>query len=87
MFLHLGSNIIVSKKEIVAILNLDTTKQSAVNNEFQKSIQGEGRVKTIAEKGKEKSFVLAGDRGYLSPISASTLARRIENLKEIQGDA
>ncbi|NPV92472.1 MAG: DUF370 domain-containing protein [Firmicutes bacterium] len=86
MFLHLGSNTIVSKQDIVVILNLETTKQSPINSEFIRLIQGEGRLQSIAEPGKEKTFVLTSDQGFLSPISAATLARRIDNLKEIQGD-
>lgn len=87
MFLHLGSNVIISKEEIVAILNLDTTRRSTVNNEFLKSIQMDGRVRNIAEPGKEKTFVLTSDWGFLSPISAATLYRRIGNLKEFRIDA
>lgn len=86
MFLHLGSNTIVSKQDIVAILNLETTKQSPVNNEFIRLFQEEGKLQSIAEQGKEKTFILTSDQGFLSPISAATLARRIENLREVQGD-
>ena len=87
MFLHLGSNIVIAKNEIVAILSLDASRMSAVNSEFLSSCQNESRLVEVAEKGKEKSLVLTAVRGFLSPISASTLARRIESWREFHGEA
>jgi hypothetical protein len=76
MFLHLGGDVIVPKKDIVAIIDLQSTNQAVASKEFLQLALDEGVVKRITANGKEKSFVLTGDQVYLSPISSTTLLKR-----------
>ncbi|WP_027355972.1 extracellular matrix regulator RemB [Desulfofundulus thermocisternus] len=75
MFLHLGNDVVIPKRDIVAILNV-RVENSPVNREFMELARSEKIVQVIADKGKEKSIVLTSNRIYVSPISCSTLKKR-----------
>ncbi|MGB9803829.1 extracellular matrix regulator RemB [Desulfofundulus sp.] len=75
MFLHLGGDVIIPKKDIIAILNF-RARNSAITREFLELARGEKSIHVIAEKGKEKSFVLTREQVFVSPISCSTLKKR-----------
>lgn len=83
MFLHLGGDIIVPKEEIVAIIDLESSTQAETTREFLDVVQDEGFVIEIAEKGKEKSFVVTTKYIYISPISSTTLMKRSNQIKEM----
>jgi len=76
MFLHLGSNFMVHKEKIIAILDLDTARTSQISRNFINNIMKSGLVQNIAENGKEKSLIISDKEYYLSPISSSTLLKR-----------
>lgn len=75
MFLHLGGDTIVPKKDIIAILDFKRGF-SAINKEFMEIAGDEGFIVSISETGKEKSYIITSDRIYISPISCSTLKKR-----------
>jgi len=76
LFLHLGSNYMIHKDKIVAIFDLETAGNSQTTKKIISNLEKKGSIKNIAEKGKEKSFIIS-DMGYfLSPISSSTLLKR-----------
>ncbi len=79
MFLHLGSNYMVHKEKVIAILDLETAGSSQISRHFINNIMKSGKVLNISEEGKEKSFVLSDNGYYLSPISSSTLLKRSMN--------
>lgn len=75
MFLHIGSNNVVSKKDILSILDY-RLGFSNITKEFIKTARNEGFLISIADLGKEKSYVITIDKIYVSPISCSTLKKR-----------
>lgn len=75
MFLHLGGDVMVLKKDIIAILDIKT-KQSGATKEFLEIAKDEEFIKTIYAEEKEKSFVITNKEIYLSPISCNTLKKR-----------
>ncbi|SFG90602.1 protein of unknown function [Desulfotomaculum arcticum] len=75
MFLHLGGDVIVPKKEIVAILDI-RSKASAITKEFLEIAGDEGFIINISTSGKEKTYVITNNEIYLSPISCTTLKKR-----------
>ncbi|RKO65507.1 extracellular matrix regulator RemB [Desulfofundulus salinus] len=77
MFLHLGGDVIIPKKDVIAILNV-RAQNSPITREFLEIVRSEKTVQIIAEKGKEKSYVLTREQIYVSPISCSTLKKRAE---------
>lgn len=76
MFLHLGSNQMVRKDKVIAILDLETAGNSPISRSLLNNILKSGKVQKIAEKGKEKSFIISESGYYLSPISSITLLKR-----------
>lgn len=79
MFLHLGGDVIVPKKEIVAILDI-RSKASAITREFLEIAGDEGFIINISTSGKEKTYVITNNEIYLSPISCTTLKKRALSL-------
>lgn len=79
MFLHLGENVVVPKKDIIGIFDLETTTYSSDTSSFLRMAEEDGFVERIS-KEKPKSFVIAEvnkmSKIYLSPISSSTLTKR-----------
>jgi len=86
MFLHLGGNTVVSRRDIIAILDVKTEK-SPVTGEFIEIAKDEGFIRNIAPKEKAKSFVITDDQIYLSPISCTTLKKRSNSTVMLDKDA
>ena len=76
MFLHLGGDILLNQKKIVAILDLETSTKGTTTEKFLTNIKNTKQIKYVSEKGKEKSFVITTDGYYFSPISSTTLLKR-----------
>ena len=47
MYLHIGENKVVRKKDIVAIFDMDSSTVSSVTKKYLSSAQKEGRVKSL----------------------------------------
>lgn len=75
MFLHLGSDKIVPKKDIIVILDYKKGN-SAITREFVQIARDEGFVKNISDPDKEKSYVITTEKIFISPISCNTLKKR-----------
>lgn len=97
MFLHLGKDLVIPRKNIICILDYDTFKKSKIGKEFLKVIEEEEFVHKISED-KIKSCVITEEvkvskknkiiktKVYYSPISSVTLQRRSNNLEDIYLD-
>ena len=81
MFLHLGGDVVVPKKDIIAIFDVKT-KQSPVTREFMEIARDEGFIKNISDKNKEKSYIITTKDIFISPISCTTLKKRSKNFLE-----
>ena len=85
MYLHLGGEVCIRIKDIVAIMDLETSSTSKITREFLRKIQKKGEVISVSDEDIPKSYVLTKDekdvRMYISPISSNTLLKRINNLK------
>ncbi|MCL6557300.1 MAG: DUF370 domain-containing protein [Firmicutes bacterium] len=79
MFLHLGGDVIIPMKDVIAILNV-RAQHSPITQEFLEIARGEKTVHVVAERGKEKSFILTRKQVFVSPISCSTLKKRAETI-------
>lgn len=76
MYIHLGSDVLIKKNKIVAIIDLETVKESKVNEIFFKNIQQIKKNNSISQSGKEKTLIITLEEQYLSPISSTTLFKR-----------
>jgi len=79
MILHLGGDVAVPLKDIIAIFDINSALKSDVNREFLDVAREEGFIKEVF-KGEPKTFVLAEINNktaiFLSPISSATLLKR-----------
>ncbi len=79
MFLHLGGNVVVPNKNIIAIFDLDKSTISKDTREFLKIAEEEGFIEAISDD-LPKSFIITEtdkkSKIYLSPISSLTLKKR-----------
>ena len=79
MYLHLGQNVVVPTKSVVAVFDMDNTTSSHITRKFLADAEKSGKVVTISEDI-PKSFVLCRDGEktviYLSQLSSSTLLKR-----------
>lgn len=77
MFLHVGADVVVSLKQMVAILDLKSIQGAESTREFLSQAYGRKQVIDVAG-GDAKSLVLTDDGIYLSPISSLTLKKRAD---------
>lgn len=80
MFLHLGSDVVVSLKEVIAIFDLEGTSISKRTREFLDFSQKKGIVVDVSKYDLPKSYILCEKNKniylYISPLSASTIYKR-----------
>lgn len=77
MFLHLGTDMVVSLKQVIAILDLRSAGSPEQARSMVATLGRKKRVIDIAH-GDPKSLVLTDTEAYLSPISSLTLKKRCD---------
>jgi hypothetical protein len=79
MFIHLGGDIVISIKDVISIMDLESSNLSNTTKEFLSIAEDEGFIQKISED-EPKSFILTEKDNktiiYLSPISSVTLFKR-----------
>ena len=74
VLLHIGADVTVLLKDVVAILNARAGTGEATR-EFLGRIRHGGGIRSAGD-GKTKSIIVLGDKVYNSPISSITLMKR-----------
>lgn len=81
MYLHLGENVVVNSKCIVAIIDLENSTVSNLTKNFLKNAQNSGIVKNVSYE-LPKSAIICEKKGvqevFISQISTTTLQKRAE---------
>lgn len=77
MYLHVGEEVLVRTRDIIAILDIDSTSTSPFMEEF--IARQEQQVVQLA-KGTVKSIVVTGNHIYYSPLASGTLKKRSQKL-------
>jgi hypothetical protein len=86
MFLHIGGDIVIPVKDVIAIMDIDTTTISKDTREFLKIAEEEGFIKSISDDLPKSFIITEMDKKsviYLSPISSVTLKKRSQYVSEI----
>lgn len=87
MIIHLGGNVGVLHKHIVAIIDIDCPCMPAATQDLLSAVRRDGRLEHISQD-KPKSCVLTqhGDKTvvYLSPITSRTLLQRVSRGEEVR---
>ena len=76
MFIHLGGDVVVSKDEVITILNNQLLKKNEINKEFMELAEEDGFLSLITERANAKALIITSKRVYMSPISSMTLKKR-----------
>lgn len=86
MFLHIGGDVVIPIKNIIAILDIESTTVSKDTKEFLTVAEEEGFIESISND-LPKSFIITEtdkkSKIYLSPISSVTLQKRSGFVNEI----
>ena len=86
MFLHIGGDVVIPLKNVIAIFDIESTTVSKDTKEFLKIAEEEGFIESISYD-LPKSFVITEtdkkSKIYLSPISSVTLQKRSGFVNEI----
>lgn len=76
MYLHIGNDMVVPYREIIAILDLGTAGRSAATREFLEKLSSKAR--KDPEAGEIKSCIVTEKEIYYSTISSGTLMKRAD---------
>lgn len=81
MYIHLGQETVVKKKDIIGIFDLDNTTVSAKTREFLAKAEKKGQVINVSTE-LPKSFVICAEKKkqkvYITQISSKVLLKRSE---------
>ncbi|ADC49653.1 hypothetical protein BpOF4_07975 [Alkalihalophilus pseudofirmus OF4] len=83
MFIHLGGDVIIRSKEIIAILDRDVGDMSVITKDYLKS-EKERKKCTVISQDFTKSIVITDEVVYLSPVSSLTLNKRAQAVSELE---
>lgn len=75
MFIHLGENCVIRKKDMIAVFDIENTSTSQITKEY---LNKAGKMKKVIYVTEEmpKSFVVTEREIYISSLSPQTLIRR-----------
>lgn len=86
MFLHIGGDVVLPMKSVIAIFDIENTTLSKDTKEFLRIAEEEGFIKTISDD-LPKTFIITETNKksqiYLSPISSVTLQKRSGYIQDI----
>ena len=84
MYLHLGENKVVKKRDIIGIFDMDTATVMKATRNFLNLAEKKGLAETLSYE-LPKSFTVVGKKGrkqkkiYISQITPTTLLKRSED--------
>ena len=75
MFLFLGGDVTVPKKDVIGIFDIEECSVSRMTADYLNSCQKKGRVEYVS-LDMPKSFVVCSDKTYISNVSNATINKR-----------
>lgn len=79
MYIHLGNNVVLRKKKIIGIFDMDTSTRAPETRSYLRRAEKRGRSLNVNYEI-PKSFVVTEDnRVILTQLSPSSLAGRVKN--------
>lgn len=76
VLLHVGGDVIVPITDVVLILEADAMGENSATRDYIAGMEANGRVDNLSG-AEPKSVVICVETVYISPVSASTLRRRV----------
>lgn len=82
MYIHIGGDVSLLKKNIIAVFDMDNTTVSKHTRQFLQNGEINGRVVNVSDE-LPRSFIIAsapdgGEKIYISPISSATILKRAD---------
>jgi len=79
MFLHIGKDKIIEKKDLICILDIESLKINDKINNILENLEKEKNIIDISDNNR-KTLILVNEnnniKGYISNISSTTLGKR-----------
>lgn len=75
MYINIGEEFVLQTQDITGIFDMDKTTVNKVTRDFLAKAQKENRV-VLTSYDLPKSFIIAKDKIYISPLNTSTLLKR-----------
>lgn len=79
MNLHIGGDVLINKKSIVGIMDIENTSTSKKTRDFLAKSEKTGKVIYVSDN-MPKSFIITKEKDkvfvYISPLSSATLYKR-----------
>ncbi|MGZ4106969.1 MAG: extracellular matrix regulator RemB [Tumebacillaceae bacterium] len=85
MFIHLGGDVMVQSKDVIAIFDVKMKYSADATKEFLNVADEEGFV-VVIDQSESKSFVVTTRKVYYSPISSLTLKKRAAFVSELESE-
>ena len=79
MFLHIGKDKVIEKKDLICILDIESLKINDKINNIIKKLEKEKKIEDISDNNKKTLILLKENnylKGYISNISSTTLGKR-----------
>lgn len=75
MYLHLGEDVTIRDKDILAVIDLDSVAMNHDNRDFLRNAEKQGKVIYVSQE-LPKTAVVCKDCIYICQVAAATLERR-----------
>lgn len=75
MYINIGEDFVLKTEDITGIFDMDKTTVNKATRDFLARAQKENRV-VLTSYDLPKSFIVAKDKIYISPLNTSTLLKR-----------
>lgn len=82
MFLHVGSNTVIKKKDIIGIFDIDSQNTPKITKEFLRKAEKDG-ISELAGYDLPKAFILTNDGKENKVIFTHLAAKTLEGRAEI----
>ena len=86
MFVHIGGDVVIPLKNIIAIMDMETTTTSKDTRDFLKVAEEEGFIESISSDLPKTFIITEHDKKskiYLSHISSVTLLKRCGFMEDL----
>ncbi|MBO5066167.1 MAG: DUF370 domain-containing protein [Clostridia bacterium] len=86
MFVHIGHDTVIIDKEIIGVFDMENTTVMKKTIDYLNNAEKLKKVRNVAPFELPKSFIVCqepkGTVIYISPVSVSTILKRIESKKQ-----
>ena len=79
MYVHIGKDVIVNSKNIIAILDIESLEKKKSLKEVLQNLKISDNIIDVSEENRKSLIILQKDSnivGYISNISSNTIAKR-----------